>query len=232
VVTGFPHWRLDAVWAAIPYVELIDIRTNAADKPHPAQGLKLQLEIGGIGGLEEVDARRRAEALPLALGAESYFTVIDPDLKAEGSGAVNPQHAPTSRRVGLDGLARTAVKPFFSFVPPVMATREKGASISALQPSPAYRSGMWPPSYRSFAMVGVVVIRKIRSGCGCGRWPDCYRPSAMYKWTRLIAYGMTMAYLYMRLTSDQLNPDHLRAMQVFWYFVVASWQVSYGLVYF
>ena len=81
---------LEAVWATIPHVELIDIRTNAADEPHPAQGLKLQLEIGRIGGLEEVDARRRAEALSLALGAESYLTIIDPRLKADGGGAVDP----------------------------------------------------------------------------------------------------------------------------------------------
>ncbi len=90
VVTGFALWLLDAVWTAVPYIELIDIRTNAADEPHPAQGLKLQLEIGRIGGLEEVDARRGAEALPLALGAESYLTIIDPRLKADGGGAIDP----------------------------------------------------------------------------------------------------------------------------------------------
>jgi heme/copper-type cytochrome/quinol oxidase subunit 3 len=80
-----------------------------------------------------------------------------------------------------------------------------------------------------------------------------------FEWMRLIAYGMTitsglfgacfflligthglhaaaaaitMVYLYMRLTRNQLSPDHLRAMQVFWYFVVAIWPVLYGLVYF
>ena len=58
----------------------------------------------------------------------------------------------------------TAVKHFFSFVPPVMAIKEKGASISALQRSGAYLSGIWQPSYRSFAMVCAVVIPKISAG--------------------------------------------------------------------
>jgi cytochrome c oxidase subunit III len=80
-----------------------------------------------------------------------------------------------------------------------------------------------------------------------------------YEWIRLITYGMTMtsgifgacfflligthgfhaasaamamAYLYSRLTRNALRPDHLRAMQVFWYFVVGIWPVLYGLVYF
>jgi cytochrome c oxidase subunit III len=80
-----------------------------------------------------------------------------------------------------------------------------------------------------------------------------------YEWMRLITYGMTMTsgifgacfflligthgfhaasaamalvYLYSRLTRNELRPDHLRAMQVFWYFVVGIWPVLYGLVYF
>ena len=80
-----------------------------------------------------------------------------------------------------------------------------------------------------------------------------------YEWVRLIAYGMTMTsgifrtcfflllgmhgfhaaaaaltmvYLYIRLTRNTLRLDHVRAMQVFWCFVVGSWPVLYGLVYF
>ncbi len=79
------------------------------------------------------------------------------------------------------------------------------------------------------------------------------------EWMRLITYGMTMtsgifgacfflligthalhaaaaavamAYFYLRLTRNELRPDHLRAMQVSWYFVVGIWPVLYGLVYF
>jgi heme/copper-type cytochrome/quinol oxidase subunit 3 len=87
----------------------------------------------------------------------------------------------------------------------------------------------------------------------------CFVVFQGFEWMRLIAYGMTitsglfgacfflligthglhaaaaaitMVYLYMRLTRNQLSPNHLRAMQVFWYFVVAIWPVLYGLVYF
>jgi cytochrome c oxidase subunit I len=37
---------------------------------------------------------------------------------------------------------------------------------------------------------------------------------------------------YSRLTRNELRPDHMRAMQVFWYFVVGIWPVLYGLIYF
>ncbi len=80
-----------------------------------------------------------------------------------------------------------------------------------------------------------------------------------FEWMRLIAYGMTMTsgifgacfflligthglhaaaaaiamvYLYGRLRRHELRPDHVQAMQVFWYFVVGIWPVLYGLVYF
>jgi cytochrome c oxidase subunit III len=80
-----------------------------------------------------------------------------------------------------------------------------------------------------------------------------------YEWMRLIHYGMTMTsgifgacfflligahglhaaaaalaliYLYVQLTRGELKLDHLRAMQIFWYFVVGIWPVLYGLVYF
>jgi cytochrome c oxidase subunit III len=80
-----------------------------------------------------------------------------------------------------------------------------------------------------------------------------------FEWVRLLAYGMTMTsgifgacfflligthglhaaaaatamvHLYRRLIRQELRPDHLRAMQVFWYFVVGIWPVLYGLVYF
>ena len=33
-------------------------------------------------------------------------------------------------------------------------------------------------------------------------------------------------------TVHMLKLDHLRAMQIFWYFVVGIWPVLYGLVYF
>jgi heme/copper-type cytochrome/quinol oxidase subunit 3 len=73
-----------------------------------------------------------------------------------------------------------------------------------------------------------------------------------YEWMRLIAYGMTMTsgilgaccflfigmhgfhaaaaaltmvYRYIRLTRNTLRLDHVRAMQVFWYFVVGIWPV-------
>ena len=80
-----------------------------------------------------------------------------------------------------------------------------------------------------------------------------------FEWMRLIAYGMSMTsgifgacfflligthglhaaaaaiamgYLYLRLRRHQLRPEHVQAMQVFWYFVVGIWPVLYGLVYF
>ena len=80
-----------------------------------------------------------------------------------------------------------------------------------------------------------------------------------FEWVRLVAYGMTMtsgifgacfflligthglhaaaaatamAHLYTRLLRHELRLDHLRAMQVLWYFVVGIWPVLYGLVYF
>ena len=80
-----------------------------------------------------------------------------------------------------------------------------------------------------------------------------------FEWMRLLAYGMTMTsgifgacfflligthglhaaaaaiamvYLHRRLRRHELRPDHMQAMQVFWYFVVGIWPVLYGLVYF
>jgi cytochrome c oxidase subunit III len=80
-----------------------------------------------------------------------------------------------------------------------------------------------------------------------------------YEWINLISYGMTMTSgifgacfflligthglhaaiaalalicLYRRLTNNVLRRDHLRAMQIFWYFVVGIWPVLYALVYF
>jgi cytochrome c oxidase subunit III len=44
--------------------------------------------------------------------------------------------------------------------------------------------------------------------------------------------AMALVYLYSRLTRNELRSDHLRAVQVFWYFVVGIWPVLYGLVYF
>jgi heme/copper-type cytochrome/quinol oxidase subunit 3 len=46
------------------------------------------------------------------------------------------------------------------------------------------------------------------------------------------AAAVAMICLYRRLTRHALSLDHLRAMQVFWYFVVGIWPVLYGLVYF
>jgi cytochrome c oxidase subunit 3 len=87
----------------------------------------------------------------------------------------------------------------------------------------------------------------------------CFVSFQGFEWMRLIAYGMTMTsgifgacfflligthglhaaaaamamvYLYMRLRRKELRPDHVQAMQVFWYFVVGIWPVLYGLVYF
>jgi cytochrome c oxidase subunit III len=87
----------------------------------------------------------------------------------------------------------------------------------------------------------------------------CFVSFQGFEWMRLIAYGMTMTsgifgacfflligthglhaaaaamamvYLYMRLRRNELRPDHVQAMQVFWYFVVGIWPVLYGLVYF
>jgi cytochrome c oxidase subunit 3 len=80
-----------------------------------------------------------------------------------------------------------------------------------------------------------------------------------YEWMHLISYGMTMTsgifgacfflvigthgvhaaaaalalmYLYGRLKNNALRLDHVRAMQMFWYFVVGIWPVLYALVYF
>jgi cytochrome c oxidase subunit III len=80
-----------------------------------------------------------------------------------------------------------------------------------------------------------------------------------YEWVRLTYYGMTVTSgifgacfflligthglhaaaaalalisLYVQLRRGTLKLDHLRAMQIFWYFVVGIWPVLYGLVYF
>jgi heme/copper-type cytochrome/quinol oxidase subunit 3 len=80
-----------------------------------------------------------------------------------------------------------------------------------------------------------------------------------YEWVRLTHYGMTVTSgifgacfflligthglhaaaaalalisLYVQLRRGTLKLDHLRAMQIFWYFVVGIWPVLYGLVYF
>jgi cytochrome c oxidase subunit III len=49
---------------------------------------------------------------------------------------------------------------------------------------------------------------------------------------RAAAAALITVYVYMRLTRNRLGPDHLRAMQVFWCFVVGIRPVLYGLVYF
>ena len=41
-----------------------------------------------------------------------------------------------------------------------------------------------------------------------------------------------MVLFYRRLAQDRLKVDSLRAMTVFWLFVVGVWPVLYGLVYF
>ncbi len=80
-----------------------------------------------------------------------------------------------------------------------------------------------------------------------------------YEWLRLIDYGLTMTsgifggcfflligthgihaavaavamfWLYLLGKRYRLGLEHVRAMQVFWYFVVGIWPVLYGLVYF
>lgn len=80
-----------------------------------------------------------------------------------------------------------------------------------------------------------------------------------YEWMRLIHYGMTMTSgifgacfflligahglhaaaaapamisLYVRLKRGTLKREHLRAVQIFWYFVVGIWPILYALVYF
>jgi len=80
----------------------------------------------------------------------------------------------------------------------------------------------------------------------------CFVLVQWYEWMRLSAYGMTMTsgifgacfyllitmhglhaaaaaltivYLSIRLTRNTLGLDHVRAMQVFWYFVVGIWPV-------
>ena len=80
-----------------------------------------------------------------------------------------------------------------------------------------------------------------------------------YEWIRLIHYGMSMTsgifgacfflligthglhaaaaatamiYLSVKLQRGELKFEHVRAMQIFWFFVVGIWPVLYGLVYF
>jgi heme/copper-type cytochrome/quinol oxidase subunit 3 len=80
-----------------------------------------------------------------------------------------------------------------------------------------------------------------------------------YEWVRLINYGMTMTSgifgacsflligthglhaaiatvalsgVYVQSKRHALKLDHVRAMQVFWYFIVGIWPILYGLVYF
>ncbi len=80
-----------------------------------------------------------------------------------------------------------------------------------------------------------------------------------YEWVKLIGWGMTMqsgifgatffmlvgshglhvlgavvimAFLYRRLLAGSLKLDEMRAMRIFWLFVVAVWPVLYRLVYF
>jgi heme/copper-type cytochrome/quinol oxidase subunit 3 len=80
-----------------------------------------------------------------------------------------------------------------------------------------------------------------------------------YEWVKLISYGMTltsgvfsslffviigshalhvagamiaMGLFYRRLVTGKLKVDSLRAMTLFWVFVVGVWPVLYGLVYF
>jgi heme/copper-type cytochrome/quinol oxidase subunit 3 len=80
-----------------------------------------------------------------------------------------------------------------------------------------------------------------------------------FEWLRLIDYGMTMtsgifgacffllvgthgihaaaaviamAYLLVRLQRQRLRLEQVRAMQIFWYFVVGIWPMLCGLVYF
>ena len=87
----------------------------------------------------------------------------------------------------------------------------------------------------------------------------CFALFQGYEWLRLIDYGMTMTsgifgacfflligthglhavaavtamtYLSVRLKRHKLRLEQVRAMQIFWYFVVGIWPVLYGLVYF
>lgn len=80
-----------------------------------------------------------------------------------------------------------------------------------------------------------------------------------YEWLGLIRYGMTMTsgifgacfflligthglhaaaavvamiWSYVKLRKNELRLDHLRALQIFWYFVVGIWPILYMLVYF
>jgi heme/copper-type cytochrome/quinol oxidase subunit 3 len=80
-----------------------------------------------------------------------------------------------------------------------------------------------------------------------------------YEWVQLLRYGMTLApgifaacfclvigthgvhavaavvlkaVAWQRLCTETLRVDHLRAMQIFWYFVVGIWPVIYIAVYF
>jgi cytochrome c oxidase subunit III len=46
------------------------------------------------------------------------------------------------------------------------------------------------------------------------------------------AAALALISLYVQLRRGTLKLDHLRAMQIFWYFVVGIWPVLYGLVYF
>jgi cytochrome c oxidase subunit III len=111
---------------------------------------------------------------------------------------------------------------------------------------------------RRFATEGPTAGVRILFG-GAALLGACFVLFQGFEWVRLIAYGMTMTsgifgacfflligthglhaaaaatamvHLYRRLIRHQLRPDQLRAMQVFWYFVVGIWPVLYGLVYF
>ncbi len=80
-----------------------------------------------------------------------------------------------------------------------------------------------------------------------------------YEWTQLLKYGMTMtsgvfgatffllvgshglhaaagviamAVVYLVSSKKELTRDQFRALQIFWFFIVAVWLVFYGLVYF
>jgi cytochrome c oxidase subunit III len=111
---------------------------------------------------------------------------------------------------------------------------------------------------RSFAAEGGSCRAQSLLG-GAALLAACFVLFQGFEWVRLIAYGMTMTsgifgacfflligthglhaaiaaltmvYCYRRLTRNTLQLDHLRALQVFWYFVVGIWPVLYGLVYF
>jgi heme/copper-type cytochrome/quinol oxidase subunit 3 len=80
-----------------------------------------------------------------------------------------------------------------------------------------------------------------------------------YEWIHLIQYGLTMTsgvfgatffllvgshglhaasavltmfIVYQLMSRGRINRDHFKALQIFWYFIVAIWPLFYAVVYF